>query len=136
MSVAVSFALQEAVYGKLSADPVLAALVGTAIFDAPPTGTPPLLYVLLGAEVVRDRSSITTAGARHDFVVKVVSDAPGFGAAKQAAAAVSNALVDADLALSHGRLISLQFLKARAVRGKPPEGRQVLLTFRAFVQDI
>lgn len=136
MSVAVSFALQEAVYGQLSADPVLVALVGTAIFDAPPIGTPPLLYVLLGAEVVKDRSSKTSAGAQHDFVVKVVSDAPGFSAAKQAAAAVNDALVDTPLVLSRGHLISLQFLKAQAQRGTPPEGRQIFLTFRALVQDI
>jgi hypothetical protein len=134
--MAVSFALQEAVYGRLSADPVLAALVGTAIFDAPPSGTPPLLYVLLGAEVVKDRSSKTSAGAQHDFVVKVVSDAPGFSAAKQVAAAVNEALVDASLVLSRGHLISLQFVKAQAQRGKAPEGRKISLTFRALVQDI
>ncbi len=136
MSVAVSFALQEAVYGRLSTDPVVAALVGSAIFDAPPSGTPPPLYVLLGAEVVKDRSSKTSAGAQHDFVVKVVSDAPGFSAAKQAAAAVNDALVDAALVLSRGQLISLQFIKAKAQRGGAPEGRQIFLTFRAFVQDI
>jgi len=136
MSMVVSFALQEAVYGQLVADPVLAGLVGGAVFDAPPTGTPPVLYVVLGAERVRDRSSKTTGGAAHDFVVEVVSDAAGFADAKQVAAAVCDALVDAPLVMSRGHLAGLLFLRAQAVRGKPPEGRRVLLTFRALVQDV
>ena len=136
MSYAMSFALQQAVYGELTTDAVLVGLVGTAIFDAPPIGTPPPLYVLLGTEIVKDRSSNTTDGAAHDFVVKVVSDGAGFGAAKEVAGAVCDALAGAPLVLSRGRLSSLGFRKARASRGKAPEGRQILLTFRAFVEDV
>lgn len=136
MSYAMSFALQEAVYAELSTDATLVGLVGSAVFDAPPIGTPPSLYVLLGTELVRDRSSKTSDGAAHDFVVKVVSDGAGFAEAKAVAAAVCDALNDASLVLSRGRMSSLGFRKARARRGKAPEGRQVDLTFRAYVEDV
>ncbi len=136
MSYGMSFALQEAVYAELSTDVVLVGLVGSAIFDAPPIGTPPALYVLLGAEIVRDRSSKTSDGAAHDFVVKVVSDGAGFAAAKGVAGAVCDVLVDARLVLSRGRMSGLGFRRARARRGKGPEGRQIDLTFRAFVENV
>lgn len=136
MSYAMSLALQEAVYTQLALDVALVGLVGSAIFDAPPTGAPPPLYVLLGTEQVRDRSSKTTEGAMHDFVVKIVSDEAGFAAAKTVGAVVCDALIDANVVLSRGRLISLGFRKARAKRGKAPEGRQIDLTFRAFVEDV
>ena len=41
--------------------------------------------------------------------VSVVTDAAGFQTAKDAAAAVSDALVDAALALARGRLVSPEF---------------------------
>ena len=45
MSYAVSGALQAAVFAALSGDAALAALVGSAIYDAVPAGTVPDLYV-------------------------------------------------------------------------------------------
>ena len=135
MSYAVSAALQVAVYQTLSADATLTGLVGTNIYDAIPTGTLPSLYVTLGPENVRDRSDKTGAGARHEFVVSVVTDTEGFASAKDAAGAVSDALVDANLTLSRGALIALNFVRAKAVRVGTADERRIDLTFRAFVQD-
>ncbi|MDF0600940.1 DUF3168 domain-containing protein [Psychromarinibacter sp. C21-152] len=134
MSYGVASALQAAVYQHLQADAALAALVGDAIFDAAPAGEVPALYVALGPEDVRAAGDATGAGARHDFTVSVVSGAAGFHAAKAAAAAVSDALVDAGLTLARGRLVRLGFLKARARRAENGTQRQIDLRFRARVE--
>jgi len=135
MSYGMGAALQAAVYAHLQADSALAALVGEAIYDAAPAGTVQGLYVTLGPEDVRDRSDKDGTGAAHDFTVSVVTDAAGFAAAKAAAAAVSDALVDAALVLSRGRLVSLGFLRARARRVSSGAQRQIDLRFRARVED-
>ncbi len=135
MSYGAGAALQAAVYGRLSGDPALAALVGGAVFDATPPGPLPAIYVTLGPEVVRDRSDASHGGAEHEFTVEIVTQAAGFAGAKAAAAAVSDALVDADLALARGRLVRLDFWRARAARVGAGAMRQITLTFRAFVED-
>lgn len=134
MSYAISPALQAAVFQRLSSDAALAALVGANIYDALPSGSLPPLYVTLGAERVKDASDALEAGAVHDLTVSVITDGAGFQAAKDAAAAVSDALVDAGLALARGRLVGLRFVRAQA---KHDSGgtRRIDLTFRARVED-
>ena len=134
MSYAVAGALQAAVYQQLRADAVLAALVGTAVYDAVPPGTQVGTYVSLGPEDVADASDKTAEGAVHDFVISVITDAAGFATAKAAAAAVSDALVGADLALARGRLVGLWFLRAKARRVEKADTRRIDLVFRARVE--
>lgn len=134
MSYAVSAALQAAVYQCLTGDSALTALVGTDIYDALPSGALPPLYVALGDEKVRDASDMTGAGAWHDLSVAVVSEAAGYQSGKDAAAAVGDALIDADLTLARGRLVSLRFLRAQA-RRESGGLRRINLTFRARVED-
>jgi len=131
MSYAMTAALQQAIFGVLSADSAIVSLSGGAIYDALPAGPVPDLYVSLGPERVRDRSDKTGDGALHDFPVIIVSDAAGFIGAKALAAAVSDALVDADVPLARGRLVSLRFLRARARRVS--DRREVEVWFRAHV---
>jgi hypothetical protein len=135
MSYAVAAALQSAVYQRLADDPTLDALVGDAIYDALPSGTLPPLYVVLGAEDVRDASDKTGGGAQHSFTVSVLTESAGFATAKAAAAAVSDALVDAPLTLDRGSLVSLNFYKAKAARIGTGAMRQINLIFRARVAD-
>ena len=135
MSYATSAALQAAIFARLVAHAPLTDLVGEAIYDALPAGPLPPLYATLGAEKVRDRSDKTMAAAEHDLTVSVVSDAAGFRAAKEAAAAVSDALVDASLILSRGKLVSLNFHRARARRVQDADMRRIDLRFRARVED-
>ena len=85
----------------------------------------------LGPEDVRDRSDGTSGGAWHRFTVSVVSDAAGFAAAKAAAAAVGDALTDAELTLDRGHLAGLHFYRARARRDGAL--RRIDLTFRARI---
>ena len=135
MSYGVAHALQEAVYDRLVQDAALSALVGQAIFDAPPAGPLPPLFVLLGAEDVRDASDKTGRGAVHRLVVTVVTEEASFATAKSAAVAVSDALVDAPMTLSRGHLVSLDFVKARAMRAGTQGLRRIALTFAARVAD-
>lgn len=136
MSYAGSSGLQAAVYQALSNDAAVSALVSTNIYDALPTGTPPALYVSLGPEAVEDASSKTGAGARHDFVVSVVTDTSGFQAAKDVASAICDALIGADLTLTRGTLVGLWFLKAKAARSGDNDVRRIDLTFRARVDGV
>jgi len=135
MTYAVSAALQEAVFQKLSTDVALTALVGTAIYDALPAGTLSPTYVTLGPEDVRQQSDKTTGGAWHNIIISVITDSAGFFAAKQVAAAISDALVDANLTLTRGQLAGLYFSRAKARRGSTGQLRRIDLTFRARVDD-
>lgn len=135
MTYAVSAALQSAIYEALQTDPDLTDLLGDAVYDTVPAGPRPEIYVALGAEQVRDQSDVTGDGALHELVIRVVSEQSGFARAKQAAAVVSDVLHNADLTLSRGNLVFLQFHKARATRARTGTARQIDLTFRARVCD-
>lgn len=131
MSYGSAAALQAAIYGRLTG---FAALTGVPVHDAVPPGGGAGTFILLGPEEVQDQSDKTGGGAEHRFVISVISDASGFLAAKTVAVGVSDALVDAELVLSRGALISLHFLKASARRIDEGDTRRIDLTFRARVQ--
>ncbi|MBW4972483.1 DUF3168 domain-containing protein [Roseovarius mucosus] len=135
MSYAMAAGLQAAVYHRLVQDVALSALVGGAIHDALPPGRVPPLYVMLGPEEVRARGDGSAGGAWHRFTVTVVSESGGFQEAKAVAGAVSDALLDADLTLSRGRVSGLNFLRARARRETAGQARRIELTFQARVDD-
>jgi len=131
MSYAAAAALQAAVYGRLTG---FAGLTGVAVLDAAPPGVGPETFVLIGPEVVNDRSDKTGAGADHLFSVAVISKASGFRTAKGVAGAVSEALVGAALTLTTGRLVYLAFVQARARRLGDGDVRRIDMTFRARVE--
>lgn len=135
MSYGAAAALQEAVYQRLVGDTALNGLVAGAIYDALPQGTIPDLYVTLGPEDVRAQSDKTGGGAWHRLSVSVISNAAGFQTAKQVAAAISDALVDAPLTLSRGTCPALHFFRARARRDGTGDLRRIDLIFRARVDD-
>ena len=135
MSYGTSSALQQAVFQALMTSPELGALVGSAIYDALPSGSLPSIYVALGTETARDRSDKTGRGAEHDLTVSVVTDTSGFQTAKDAAGTISDVLDGADLALTRGTLVALRFLKAAARREGTGTGRRIDMTFRARVAD-
>lgn len=134
MTYALTAALQEAVFHRLDGDATLATLV-TGVYDALPAGTLPLRYVQIGPERVRDRSDKSGSGARHIFSVTIVSQDAGFLSVKQAAARISELLVDADLTLSRGQLISLRFDRAEARRNTSDDTRRITMSFVAQVYD-
>lgn len=130
MSYGAAPALQAAVYQLLAASP---SLSGVAVYDAVPpnaTGT----FVLIGPEETRDQSDKSGAGAEHQMVISVITDATGFLSIKTIAADISDVLIGAPLTLSRGQLVSLFFLRASARRIEEGETRRIDLTFRARVQ--
>ena len=135
MSYAVAAALQGAVFQRLFDDQGVDALVGDAVYDALPSGNLPDTYVTLGPEEARAASDRTGGGAWHQFSVSVVTSTAGFFTAKEVAAAISDALVDADLTLARGTLTALHFMRARAALEAETGLRRVDLTFRARVDD-
>ncbi|MEL6375725.1 MAG: DUF3168 domain-containing protein [Pseudomonadota bacterium] len=135
MSYGASAALQQAVYQRLISDTVLNSLVNGAIYDRLPEGNLPPLYISLGPEQVRSGADKTGRGAWHRFTVSVVSDTTGFFAAKEVAAAISDALIDAPLSLSRGVLAGLHFFRARAQQEGTGDVRRIDLIFRARIDD-
>jgi hypothetical protein len=134
MSYAIGAALQAAVYQRLRASTDLDTLIGDAIYDAAPPGAVSGTYISIGPEDALDASDATGYGAQHDFTVSVVTDEAGFQTAKAVAAAVSDALVGAELILARGRLIGLWFVKAKARRVDSAATRRIDVTFRARVE--
>lgn len=135
MSYAMSGVLQAAIYNTLVNDAAVTSAVGAAVYDAVPSGALPDLYIRFGSETARDASDISGAGAEHELSVSVITTTAGFARAKEAAAAVSDALHNADMLLTRGRLVSLRFVRAKAARIDTVSARQIDLTFRARVQD-
>lgn len=136
MSIHAAVALQAAVYQALRADDGVAAQVGDAIYDAMPAQPPAGTYVALGPEDVTDAGDMTGDGARHDFIVSVLSgseDTGGFAPVKAAAAAVVDALERDPPELERGHLAALWFVSARARRSDAGAGRRLDMTFRARI---
>ncbi len=134
MSYAMSAALQEAIYLQLTTDAGVIAALGTDVFDAMPTGSLPTIYAVLGSEEVLDRSDVSGGGALHRLSVSIFTSSAGFVLAKEAAAAISDALVDASLVLGRGRLVGIWFERATAQR-LDDGGRSIILRFAARVED-
>lgn len=135
MSYALGAALQMAVYETLTQDTAISALIGDAIYDNAPAGAEPALYAFLGTEDAFARNDKTGTGALHRFTVSVVSQEAGFTRAKAVAGAISDALHGAQPAMARGRVVSLNFERARARRTNPEQRRQIELRFAARVED-
>ncbi|GGO25619.1 hypothetical protein GCM10010991_05470 [Gemmobacter aquaticus] len=129
MSYGSAAALQQAVYQRL-----VDHLRDVPVHDALPPGAGGGSFVLLGPEEATNAGDATGAGATHRFVVSVISDASGFLQAKEIAVAVSDALVDAPLILSRGRLVALRFIKAQARRVDQGGARRIDLRFAARIE--
>lgn len=135
MSYASAAPLQAAIYQALVNDPAVTAIVGSSIYDALPAGNLPTLYVSLGGEDVKARDDFTGGGAVHLIKLSVISEAAGYATAKEAAAAICDALDDPDLPLTRGRLVSLRFVRAKAALVGKGQTRRIDLTFRARVDE-
>ena len=134
MSYTSATALQEALYQYLADDAALMALIGGALYDAAPPGTPSGTHLVLGEEEVIDRSDISGPGAEHRFTLSVRSDAAGFTDAKAVAARLGEIVPDAALTLAEGRLVGMWFDRAQARRLDGGAVRRIDLRFRARVQ--
>lgn len=135
MTYALAAALQSALYSRLTNDPELQALVGDAIHDAVPAGTPQGTFVLLGPEEVTDRSDATGAGAEHRVKIVVVTASAGFALAKKVAGRICDCLAEAPIAIERGRVVGVWFQRATATKSAQGGTRRVELWFRVRLSD-
>ncbi|MEP5212656.1 DUF3168 domain-containing protein [Sulfitobacter pontiacus] len=135
MSYATSAALQAAIYTTLQSDSEVSASTAGHIYDAPPSGALPPIYVLIGTEEARDRSDQGTQAALYLMTLRVISDSAGFAGAKQVAGDICDALLSAPLILARGAVTGRWFDRAVA-RTLKSGGREISLRFRIHVDDI
>ena len=127
-------ALQEAVFAALAADAALTGLIGAGrVHDGPPhSAAAP--YVHLGEVLARDWSTATEAGTEISFAVVVWSRALGRSEGLLIAARVVALLHDAALMLDGFRLVNLRHVATETARVETPEGRRMVVRFRAVVE--
>ena len=139
MTYALSWPLQEGVFQLLSADVGVAALVGGRIYDAPPSleaeTDPDGIYVTIGDESARNWSTASDHGAAHLLTIAVHAPRRGFAEAKQAAGAISDAMLGGAITMSRGQVILVSFVSARTRRAEGDAVRRVEMRFRVTVED-
>lgn len=115
--------LQAAIWRVLDAEP---ALAGIPVWDAPPAGTRPDLWVHVGEDDVRAAPDATADGAEHLIKLWIEGIPGSYAQAKDAAAAILAAL-EARPAVPG--LVSIEFRRSRArnVGGR----RRIEMIFRA-----
>ena len=140
MTYALSWPLQEGIFSLVCHEPACATALGGRIFDhAPPPGQVDGLddvYMSFGDEEVQDWSSGSTRGAVHTVLISIFSPRRGFFAAKQAASAVSDAILGGGLTLSQGTVVNIRFVDARTRREETDSLRRIDMRFRITVQEI
>ena len=139
MTYALSWPLQEGMFQLLSTDAAVTALVDGRVYDAPPSleaeADPDGIYVTIGDESARDWSTATDHGAAHLLTIAVHAPRRGFAEAKQAAAAISDAMLGGAIALTRGRVILVRFVDARTRRREGDALRRIEMRFRVTVED-
>ena len=139
MTYALSWPLQQALHAKIAGDAGCVAYFGERIFDAAPPFGPDAaaegLYLTIGDETVVDWSTASDRGARHQVTLTVHAPRHGYAEAKQAAAAVSDVLLDGTLAPTRGRIVGAWFLGARTRRSEGDALRRIEMRFGISLED-
>jgi hypothetical protein len=126
--------LQEAVFARLIGDAQLTGLLGGPhVFDGPPRNAAGP-YVHLGEMDVRDWSTGSDAGSEIRFALVVWSRDGGRSQGLAAADRARALLHDAGLLLDGFQLVNLRHLSTETARAEKPEGRRVVVRFRAVVE--
>ena len=139
MTYALSWPLQQALHAAIAGDVGCAGFFGPRIYDAAPPFGPDAsaegLYLTIGDETVLDWSTASDRGARHQVMLTVYAPRHGFAEAKQAAAAVSEVMLDGPLAPARGRIVDTRFLGARTRRAEGDKLRRIEMRFGIVLED-
>ncbi|MFA7307145.1 MAG: DUF3168 domain-containing protein [Hyphomicrobium sp.] len=128
------FALQKAIFEKLSGDAsTLAALGGPRIYDDAPARTE-FPFVTFGQSTERDWSTGSDEGYEHLVTLHVWSRARGRRETEIVIAAARAALHDQDLTLAGHRLINLRHEFSEARRDSDGETFHGIARFRAVTE--
>jgi hypothetical protein len=129
-----SWALQQSVFARLSADAPLVALLGAPrVFDDVPQATD-FPYLTFGQSTVRDWSTGSEDGSEHILTLHVWSRERGKRQAQEIMGAVRTALHDQTLTLSGHRLINLRHEFSEARRDPDGEAIHGIARFRAVTE--
>lgn len=139
MTYALAWPLQEALFDLINADPACTGYFDDRIYDSPPpfsaTAEPEGLYLTMGDEEAQDWSTGSEEGCLHVVTLNVHAPRRGFSEAKQAAGALSDAVMGSTLSLSRGRVINIRFVDARTKREEKNALRRIELRFRITLED-
>ncbi len=139
MTYALSWPLQQALYQLFCDSAICAQHFGHRIYDAPPPISdeviPDGLYLTFGDEQATDWSTGSDSGAVHTISMTVHAPRRGFSEAKQAAAAISDAILGDGLTPSRGHVVNRQFVDAKTKRVENDALRQITLRFRITMED-
>jgi hypothetical protein len=130
-----SWALQQAVFARLTSDSALVALLGGARVydDVPVRAAFPYVTFAQGSE--RDWSAGNEAGTEHAVVLHVWSRASGRKETLAVSEALRAALHDAALSLTDHRLINLRHETTDVRRDPDGETYQGIVRFRAVTES-
>lgn len=139
MTYALAWPLQQGLFALLCESPLCTKHFNGQIFDAPlPFGAeaaPDGLYLIIGDEEVQDWSTATDAGAVHLISLNIHAPRRGFAEAKQAAADISDAILNGALTLERGRVINIRFVDAETHREESDQLRRIEMRFRITLED-
>ena len=139
MTYAMSWPLQQALFRLFCENAICAEYFGHRIYDAPPPllgeAAPDGIYLTFGDEEVDDWSTGSDSGAVHLIQLTVNAPRRGFSEAKQAAAAVSDAILDGELVPTRGTVVNARFIDAKTKRAENDALRQITLRFRITMED-
>jgi uncharacterized protein DUF3168 len=134
MMSSAGFALQKAIFEKLSSDPAtLAALGGPRIYDDAPARAE-FPFVTFGQSTERDWSTGTEIGFEHLVTLHVWSRGRGRKEAQAVIAAARDALHDQQLTLTGHRLVNLRHEYSEARRDNDGETFHGIARFRAVTE--
>ncbi|MDX2288554.1 MAG: DUF3168 domain-containing protein [Hyphomicrobiaceae bacterium] len=130
------FALQRAIFERLSADGQLTALIGPSrIYDDVPREAE-FPYVTFGQTMLSEYSTGEAEGYEHVVTLHVWSRANGRRQTHEVMAAVRAALHDASLTLTGYRLVNLRHELSEARRDPDGDTYHGLVRFRAVTEPL
>jgi hypothetical protein len=132
----IEFELQQAVFSRLKADPMLNSLVAGRVYDQPPTA-PAYPYVSIGPDTVTPARADCYDGSDVTFQVDAWSRAVGFPEVKRIGAAVRAALTAVpEWTLSTHRVVDVALVDARTFRDPDGLTSHTALNFRALTEPV
>jgi len=126
------FALQEALYARLSNDSTLNSTYGASVYDETPEGSG-YPYVVLGETTAIDYSTKDVAGSENTVTFHVWSQYRGAKETKNIMDRLHDLLHDYSLSVTGANLINLRFEFSDLVRDPDGITRHGVMRFRAIL---
>ena len=128
--------LQKAVFTAIHENIEIVEVTEGAIFDhVPSTQILPEIYVRIGDEQLRNRSTKTNSITESIFEVSVFSQKQGFLAAKKLSSKLAEQITNTHMGIESGKLVGIWFIKSQTYRLEKGNLRQIKLWFKAIIEE-